>query len=223
MASSGAKTPKAIIHQRILQHAEANPDATTSEIAEAVSGTSVELVERVLDEYGDPAEPAETPVESQAEAATGNGASPLDGETPSPEPATVPEWDALTGKIRETLREVYRHPEATQQEIADRLGVTAPTVSNRLSELEGFDWTEREEFLDSLSDDGIQSIDGTPDDHDMTELEQPKTDETANTQTTSAAPSEASDHELVHKVIRVCMDSDEFSEAEEVELISLLI
>lgn len=223
MASSEAKAPKAIIHQRILQQAEADPDASMSKIAAEVSGASVDLVERVLDEYGDPAEPSEKPVADHIEPTNGHSASPPDGDFPSAEPTTVPDWNSLSEKIRETLREVHRHPEATQQDIADRLDVSAPTVSNRLSELEGFDWTEREGFVDKLPEDELQPTDGDAHNHDMTDLEPPEPDEATNTPMTSADQSPSSDSELVHKVIRVCMDSDEFSEAEEVQLISWFV
>ena len=47
--------PRAMVHRRILDVAASRPDATLSAIAGEVSGASPSLVERVLDEYGDPA------------------------------------------------------------------------------------------------------------------------------------------------------------------------
>jgi transcriptional regulator with XRE-family HTH domain len=57
---SGSTTPRAVIHKRILEVAEANPDASLEGIADTVSGASVDLVDRVLAEYGDPCGPDET-------------------------------------------------------------------------------------------------------------------------------------------------------------------
>ena len=46
--------PRAMIHQQILDAAKANPRGSLEEIADEVSGASITLVERVLDQYGDP-------------------------------------------------------------------------------------------------------------------------------------------------------------------------
>lgn len=54
-ADSPDQSPKAIIHKQILDTAETNPDAPIERIADEVSGASTELIERVLEKYGDPA------------------------------------------------------------------------------------------------------------------------------------------------------------------------
>lgn len=56
MSDSGSQRqfPKAVIHKQILEVAEANPDASIEGIADEISGASPDLVERVLDTYGDP-------------------------------------------------------------------------------------------------------------------------------------------------------------------------
>ena len=48
--------PRAIVHKRILDVAESRPDASMAELADEVTGASTEMVEKVLDEYGDPGE-----------------------------------------------------------------------------------------------------------------------------------------------------------------------
>jgi len=53
-AGRGRDQPRAMIHRRILDVAAANPDASLARLADEVSGASATLVERVLDEYGDP-------------------------------------------------------------------------------------------------------------------------------------------------------------------------
>ncbi|MFB6191979.1 MAG: hypothetical protein ABEI11_01515 [Haloarculaceae archaeon] len=47
-------TPRAVIHKRILDVAADQPDASMAAIADEITGATTDLVERVLDEYGDP-------------------------------------------------------------------------------------------------------------------------------------------------------------------------
>ena len=53
--TNAQKVPRAVVHKKILDSAEANPNGSITELAETVIGASPDLVERVLDEYGDPA------------------------------------------------------------------------------------------------------------------------------------------------------------------------
>ncbi|MFB6233651.1 MAG: winged helix-turn-helix domain-containing protein, partial [Haloarculaceae archaeon] len=53
---SGRGSPRAVIHRRILDVAESRPDASLEAIGDEVAGATTDLVEQVLDEYGDPAE-----------------------------------------------------------------------------------------------------------------------------------------------------------------------
>jgi hypothetical protein len=46
--------PRAIIHKKVLDAAESNPNASMEQLAEQISGASLSIVERVLAEYGDP-------------------------------------------------------------------------------------------------------------------------------------------------------------------------
>lgn len=55
-SKSRNQQPRAIIHKKVLEVAESNPDASFSVIAEMVSGASEQLVEQVIEKYGDPAE-----------------------------------------------------------------------------------------------------------------------------------------------------------------------
>lgn len=54
-----SEMPQAIVHRNILDRAAEDHDASMEEIADDVSGASIDLVERVLEKYGDPSE-AET-------------------------------------------------------------------------------------------------------------------------------------------------------------------
>ena len=50
-----SSTPRAVIHKKILNAAESDPNASMAQIADGIAGASTELVERVLEQYGDPA------------------------------------------------------------------------------------------------------------------------------------------------------------------------
>lgn len=79
--------PRAMVHRRILDVAASRPDATLSAIAGEVSGASPSLVERVLDEYGDPA--GEDPDDSPG-ASTGSTADSQADEDPTGETEGAP-------------------------------------------------------------------------------------------------------------------------------------
>ena len=233
--------PRAIIHKQILDHAEANPNESMEAIADAVSGATTTTVERVLEEYGDPAadsatepppaasgstakskttgaetatsdakpngtettndaesddtepstddtapssneadadertpEPDVTVTDGGAASETATAAMTSDSTTEGPEPTErdaprdgEPEHSidrsALTEKQRETLRAIYDHPDATQAELADRLGVSSPTISQRVNSIDGFDWSDRNALVAPLFDpDDSETEDCTP-------------------------------------------------------------
>lgn len=208
-----AKTPRAMIHQRIIDAAAAQPSASLEEIAHEVPGASVDLVDRVLAEYGDPAGTendeksvsTEADVESEAsteasagkdgmgdtssdsaqehmarpsipadDAARGETVSIAIGGTESTdaddesanEPDDAPNQpdqsvvlEELTEKRRETLRAINAYPEASQRQLAQMLGVTAATISQRVSAIEGFDWSDRAAFVDGLFDETRSEFD----------------------------------------------------------------
>lgn len=73
--------------------------------------------------------------------------------TASSEEASVVGPGELTGKERAVLEVVVERPTATQQEVADVLGVSRATVSKRASGIEGLDWQRRAAFVERLFDD----------------------------------------------------------------------
>jgi hypothetical protein len=72
-------TPRAVVHKQVLDAAKRQPDASLEALADEVSGASVELVEKTLAEYGDP---AGQPGVDEPPAADGHAA---DGDTLSAE------------------------------------------------------------------------------------------------------------------------------------------
>lgn len=136
----GTGGPRAVIHKRILDVASDDPDASLADIAAEVSGANTDLVDRVLSEYGDPAE-------AEIQASEAEGSERIESGEQRP-PVTDPE--ELTQKQLRTMHAVYDRPEATQGDIATRLGVTPATVSRRLSAVPGFEWGTREPFTAAL-------------------------------------------------------------------------
>jgi transcriptional regulator with XRE-family HTH domain len=177
-----------MIHKKILDAAESYPGASMEEIADGIGGASTELVERVLDQYGDPAgdEGDGTGAESRDGQDTteiqadqnmdrhdsrnepGEGSST--GDTPEPDRSMDENWRTdenhteLTEKQLKTLRLIERDPDASQSEIAEEFDVTRATISRWLNDIPGFRWGRRDEIASEILNGGeIPETDGTKD------------------------------------------------------------
>jgi DNA-binding Lrp family transcriptional regulator len=154
--------PKSMRHKQVLDVAEKNPDASVEELASMVPSATTELVEHVLEEYGDPAtttESEEKPASTEENPADSDDSSDRTAETiddtagtESSEERTseYPEPEALSEKQREVLAVIAAHPEATQREIGEWLDVSASTVSNRVNSIEKFEWNDRASFVEAV-------------------------------------------------------------------------
>jgi DNA-binding CsgD family transcriptional regulator/tetrahydromethanopterin S-methyltransferase subunit G len=206
----GVEPPKAIVHKQILDVAASRPEASLEAIAEEVSGANATLVEHVLDEYGDPganaddgtntAQSSSTPpkeadreptIDEEATKSASAGDQEIPEEAISDDTAqssdetdqgdtAVPDPAELTAKQRETLELIAEQPEATQADIASELGVTSPTISQRVNAIEGFDWSTRHEFVQAMFE-------------TTEETEASQTDAEADTSSASEEPSEQTD------------------------------
>jgi len=175
-------TPRAIIHKRILDAAESAPDASMAEIADGIGGASTELVERVLEQYGDPAEDQQ---ESRADTQDPQEANMDEhdsqneqGETASTTDVSVSEARAdengrrdvdrseLTERQVKTLRLIDEAPDASQSDLAEEFDVTRVTISRWLNDIPGFDWSRRREIASEILNGG--------DLRETTEQEQPE-------------------------------------------------
>jgi len=151
--SDGDGEPRAVVHKRILDIAEQQPDASLTELAAEVSAATPDLVEKVLAEYGDP---SDTDAESTM-SENGQRAPEMDGSIEEEDEQAEYPTD-LTQKQLETVSVVHEHPEASQGVVAERLGVSRATVSRRLNDIPGFEWADRQAFTSNLFD----STDLTP-------------------------------------------------------------
>nr|WP_233739813.1 winged helix-turn-helix domain-containing protein [Halovenus carboxidivorans] len=158
-------------HKQVLDTAADHPDASIDEIASKVPSATPELVERVLEEHGDPANDEETesettpatkedttPQESSADSEDASGGETAETDADEASNVKVPaQFDAetLTEKQRAVLELVAADPSATQREIGDRLGISAAAVSNRVNAVPGFDWNDRAAFVKHLPEDAL--------------------------------------------------------------------
>ena len=221
--------PRSVRHKRVLDIAAEQPDASMEEIAEEVPSATADLVERVLDDYGDPADDVGNDVDDASE-----------GQT---EPVVeFPDLSELTSTQRETIRQIREHPAETQADIAARLGVTASTVCNRLNSIEGFDWSNRREIAASILDPGDGAPEETPSmsSHDsqhqvesdtqhevelerlterITDLEGRIEDLSRSSTPALAMP----DAELTHKVLHACLHSEQISAEEELQILESFV
>lgn len=241
--------PRAVIHKRILDAAADQPDAALDKLAADIPVATAELVEKVLDEYGDPAdEEPDDPLESETSQMS---------ESPN-----WPDLDNLSESQRKTLRAIAENPDATQSEIADTLGVSAPTVSNRVNAIEGFDWTDRQALVEtkfnggqtmqeedtdlmasssteSTADTGYETEVEARDVQDSTESSSSTADESTIDELTARvsalektvenmadrgeAKTVFGDLELTHKMVHASLIDDKITEEEELQILKALL
>lgn len=243
------RTPRAVIHKRILDLAGERPEASMAEIAESIGGASTDLVERVLAEYGDPAEAdsaadvagagADGRVDSNggndatmatepstegdgAETAAAADGAANQGDTESAGPVEEVERDGLTDKQLEVLRAIHEHPDAPQRELGELLDVSASTVSTRLSEVPGFEWEDRWAFVSRLFDgatDGGQLAKADEDLRERVDELEARVEALGANASTAGGTGAPFEPELAHKVVHACIESERLSEEEELEVL----
>lgn len=237
-----SKAPRAMIHKQILEAAESYPTAPLEEIADEVSGASPDLVERVLDDYGDPIEEnndggqpqtdAEVEKDPQLEAGSERE---NEGDTDD-SAGSFPSLDELTDKQRQTLWAIHNRPNATQQELAELSDVTPATINRRINAIDEFEWTDRQEFTSKMFENGntmpSETEENTPSKTEEDALQEQDIAEQIATLTERVEALEAQpalseslldDLDLIHKVFHACMDADYITEEEELRILETTI
>lgn len=240
----GRTVPQSIRHQRILDIAGEQPQASMESIAEQVPSATVELVEHVLEEYGDPAddiaveENVDENIEENVEETAG---SDHVQQSVGENSVKIDETDDeqfpignLNDGQREVLRVVAERPEATQQEIGERLGLSAPTVCNRVAAIDGFDWQHRQQAVqdfraqDSTDKTRMHETMATNETEPTSDMD--RLDERIDVleQRVASTPAATGSNvdiapELLQKVVHACFKSEAISEDEELELLKTFL
>jgi len=203
-----------------------------------VSGASVDLAERVLEQYGDPAaessdgpssQPTPETRSTQPESDAGGASETETVEATAQKSATDvttsdgrSESPSLTEKQRTALRVICGNPSASQQEVADDLGVTPQTVSRWLNDIPEFDWADRVEIADKLLDSGDASDAMTDANADTRALEQ-RVSELERHSAKSAESGTQLSPELTQKLVHAAFDAEQISREEELEVIRAVL
>lgn len=219
------RVPRSIRQKQVLERAAERPEASITEIAEDVPSATEDLVERVLEEHGDPAA-------SEADEDTASDAPPASSES-----ETYPQLADITDRERETLEAIAARPEASQRELAETLDVTAATVSTRVNGLPGFEWTDRQAFVEAVLNVETLPDRNMPANSESETVTQESFDEVVDRiidieqelQTLgdslekSGQDSRFDDPELVHKVAHACLESEAITEDEELRILEELL
>lgn len=207
--------PKSIRHKRILDIAGDRPDASIETLAEEIPSATPDLVENILDEYGDPA----TETESKSTVAASATVDSESGTTPD-----------LTETQLETIHAIHKHPEETMRDLGDRLGVSGSTICDRVNSIDGFDWSNRYTFAAAVLDDERSDTNGecktmaTDNSNREVRLDElaeriRRTEQKVDELDVDAESPVVGDPELVRKVMHACLKSDNISEDEELTLL----
>lgn len=215
--------PRAMIHQRVLDVARANPTTPVDELAPLVSGATPTLVRRVIETYGDPGanDDATTPDDqpmSKSDTGANGAESPIDHASDDESSVGQDHGTTLSAEVdekqRETLRAIYEHPDASQRQLAGLLDVSHSTVSHRLNEIPGFEWENRWAIVkDRFEDDSAPGEFAAEFDARLQRVER-RVDELGG-----ASGVCLEDPDLVHKVVHACMASEQISEEEELRIL----
>lgn len=217
-----SETPRSIRHQEILEIAADQPELSMEDIAAEVPSATTSLVERVLDEYGDPASDVHEPTVS----VTGEDGDDEDQNDDGP----TEENDLIDAEL-EVLRAIHENPAASQRTLAKSLDLSAATISKRATAIDGLDWEYRESFVRDFFEANPNLLEGDDNDEDKFSVMEPADIDRISVeldQLTERIDSLVTEHdssgcfedpELAHKVIHACMQSEKFSSEEELDVI----
>lgn len=215
------------------------------EVADEIAGASTELVERVLQQYGDPAQdeqdsPTDAEKEDdqnmdrrdsqneQEEIGSARDESELDTKMDE-NGRTGVDYSGLTEKQLNTLRLIELDPDASQSDLAEEFEVTRATINRWLNDIPGFRWERRQGIAAEILNgseigerEGSERSAGLEALHERLDALERQIDQAE----ANHGPSSSSlgiDPELAHKVVHASMKSDLITEEEELHLLRELM
>lgn len=248
IVTDGSRTasPETTMPPTETTHTETDDaDSATSEgesLSELTDLTSSSA--EIVDKNGDAATlEAETAASnpSDSDPSSIEGAGEPQAETSDEDPieessSELPSLDELTDKQRQTLRAIAANPTATQAELAAEFDVTPATISAHVNAVDGFEWNDRTTFVAELFDE--QPTKDDPDtiaternqtmpqqyaDDRFDQIETQLTEITERLERTESGATGSLDSELVHKVVHACMESEQITSDEELQIIQSML
>lgn len=225
--------PRAIIHKKILDAATSRPDVSIEELADDISAASVDLVEQVLDEYGDPAkQESGKALGADSENSETSAETQRDDEVITPadqNPSEIPGIRNVSKRQREILHKIHEQPDATQAELAEQFQVSPATINKQVNSISGFDWDNRQEFVESMVKHGnLQQKQNAESQQEVSEqvselAKQVQTLEERFAEQPRFRDVILEDPCTVHKVVHACMESNYISEEEELQILKAIL
>lgn len=230
-AGESAVIPRAIVHKKILTEAERHPEATMTELASRVNGANTDMVERILEQFGDPASDDELGIEKTEgddECNSGGVQSGTRGQDSNQPSILGVDPSQLTQRRREILRLVHENPKASQRDIAEMSGTSQSAICQRINSIDGFEWENRKEILETMVENDVLETNGK-EGSGRSQQERGSRIEDLERQLRElrdqcdgravASGSVFIDPELVSKIVHACMDSEQITEEEELKIL----
>jgi DNA-binding CsgD family transcriptional regulator len=234
-------------HKRIIDIAAEKPNASYTEIADEIPSATADLVENVLEEYGDPADDAKDDLgksqenpDPEGDSESHENSEPHENSKPDENSESHPDTvvsnpTQVSKKELETLRTIHKNPELTQSEIGNILNVSNATVCYRVNRIEGFEWENRQEFTTSFFDMETKDQHVHPEIMDLNGTEKIATiddlvdrvshleEQIREQNCQKMDASKLGEAELHYKIIHACIQSNIFTEEEELEIMKMIL
>lgn len=189
------------------QAGSAETDTDEAGSSEAAGGTET------VDNHSTGTSPAESDTEKTAgDAETAEPEKPGSSEQRANTDSTTDD-ESLSADDRALLRAVHDHPEATQRELSDHLGVSAATVNRRVDAVEGLQWRNRRSFVEQYFDSDTD-VHTTTNPSTMTNGAEPSNEDDEGAQSQDEADEEAALEALEKRIDKLEEQLEAVAEAD---------
>jgi hypothetical protein len=131
--------------------------------------------------------------------------------------------DDIPDRTVEALRVLHENPGASQSDLAEHFGVAASTMNRWLNSVPEFDWEERHAFAEAVVEGGESEPSRSTDASVQRLRRRVSAVERRVEQLAGDGGQSSLDTDLVPKVVHACVESDRFSEEEELRVIESLV